>query len=311
MGLSSEERYQKFFRACLGWRSHLCDLHELVDADQRVSLYRNERSREVVKGWISDLDVLVGSISRRLGANSLYWFSGEDAQSLRNLLTDPFALERFRPEKDANLFDRKAEEFSLFWYSESYTYRMFAGALQGCAHKSYDGLNALGHWWDGQSFVNFFSYAVWRYDDDLFTKAEQQALNELFGSYVNQRFEVCFGACPDEERVGLVENILLSKFKILQNHVRDGIRNAKAGAAFTKPVDLDAFIAELRSMTGAQIYENDRKRSQQEFDRSTKNQPPEPIKLDGLFGYTPETAEAARPLAKVLKKAPKHKKRSR
>lgn len=208
MGLSNEERYQKYFWGMQAWRKRLYDFASQLEDKPPLHSHERITRREMAMGWVKEVDRLVGAlIMGKTNKSASYWVFGEGDNSFLSLHSDPDYLLESR--ESAREYDTKVE--SLCWWSNHSDYSMAIYRLQ-VSGKRYEGAVHLARWWDAYAHFSALAYSIYRYEDGLFPKFITEPLNALVGEIVNRRFEVCFDDY-EETAAERLEQMLLLKHK--------------------------------------------------------------------------------------------------
>ena len=310
MGLSDEERVSKFFWTAQGWRKNLSELARKV-GDERVDWSTDERAEDVVKGWISTIDTMVGTVHlKTAGGGSAYWLIGESDSSLRGLLSEPYHLRQdAEPESYAILAEPEYE--TVRWWSEKADHAFTASRLVFPPFKHHAGLEKIASWWDCYGYMSALSYPLNRYEDRVFPVAVHEQFTRLCGEVISRRFDVCFGAGEDDKRFK-VEQYLLAKHNIFHTLLDDETKKRKGDAYFKKKFDGYALYNRVAKMSVKEMHDvfEAKSKAKQEWDRKyhegERKKEEAKEKPDGLFG-PPVPKEEPAPVAPVA--APKPKRR--
>lgn len=285
MGLSNEERLSKFFWSMQDFRSKLHDFAERLP-DERTSVYTSERARDVARGWVAQVDLLVGLLLRRTNrGGSTYWLMGEGEQSLGALRSETYQLSH-DAEPDSYGILREAEYETVSWWRENADHAMAADRLQFSGFKKRDGLVSLAKWWDLYGYFSAVLYAMDRYDDALFPQAVQDGFIRLIGEMTNRRFEVCYGYAQDDH--AKQEMYLLLKLKAFHLLLSEEEKKRKGDDYFKKKFDGYALwekVAKLSAKDMKALFDGEQERKwkwEREY-RATEAEKKEE-KADGLFG---------------------------
>lgn len=211
MGLSSHERFEKFIWGCIHWRRDLRYMLGLIPAD-------NPKARNIVQGWIDEIDLLQGKLIKKLNATGAYWLFGSKKDSYKSFFDDHYDLASIAKKQD--FLDREAKRGSLEYYSNIGINKF----VELITDKSNDLPNIVALFWDAYQNIDFIFYGVFRYRDDLFEDVEKDLIT-FIGRFCNERFdlfcEAYFPIEPDMRYVRNVEQIILCKYKLFSKIIED------------------------------------------------------------------------------------------
>lgn len=300
MGLSNEERISKFFWTAMGWRRALSAL-ALKVGDERVSWYTDERAEAVVRGWIADIDTMVGTVHLKTGnRGNVFWLLGEGDSTLRGLVADTYGLGRDAAPPSPFDLSKEPEYESVRWWSEKADHAFTAGRLVFPPFKGHKGLEQIALWWDAYGYMSGLGYPLNRYEDKVFPDAVHERFTALCGQIINRRFEVCFGSDTSDEGVR-VEQYLLCKHNIFHALLDEETKKRKGDDYFKKKFNGYALYERVATMSAKDMHEFFEKQSKAKWDwerkyneteRKKKEAQPKP---DGLFG-PPAPAEETPPV---------------
>jgi hypothetical protein len=177
-------------------------------------------------------------------------------------LSNDYELNRYaEPSSYASLPKSKYETVS--WWSDEVDHSFLVSRLQGHPFSSHEGINALAKWWDAYAYWSAISYAVWRYDDSLFSKEIQDGLHALWGEMLSRRFEVCFAPYGSKEEEVKLELFMLNKLKAFKLLLRDESKSWKGKRYFEKKFpgyELLERVGKMSAKDLKDLFEKEQKR---------------------------------------------------
>lgn len=285
MGLSNEERILKFFWAASGWRKALYLLANKV-GDERVN-YTDERAENIVKGWIRELDWMVGYVQQARGnPGNVFWLLGEGDDTLQGLLSDPYGIEQDLTPQEV-VFDEPKYE-TVRWWAQEADYAFTARRLQFPPFQQHEKLEALALWWDAYKYMGGVAYPLFRYDDKLFGAEMNERFFILCGQIINRRFEVCFGG--EDSKNMKTERYLLWKHAAFHTLLLEAEGKLKRDDYFKKRFDGYALYEQVAKMEPKDLHEMFERVQKQKDARERKfrdDRAKREPKPDGLFGTKP------------------------
>lgn len=296
MGLSNEERYRNFFNGVRFWRTKMHEFVSLLAQNARyesADSYSGETRVEVARGWVRELDRMVGSlIVGKTNKNTGYWLFGEGDHGFKSFVADTY-LDLYDAD-NPSLHMPEPEHDSIGWWENEADYEMAAQRLQWTGVK-HDGLDHLGRWWDLYAYFSSLTYSIHRYDDELFPADLRERFELLVGEMVNRRYEVCFGAYHDPVAVMERETLLLLKHEAFHELLKRETKTQAPGDYFKKEFDGYALWEHVAKMTRKDLKalfeerraEKDKWTREYHAEQNAKDKG----KLDGLTGILPPAPE--------------------
>lgn len=306
MGLSSEERFNRFFASVHCWREKLSTLHyELGETKAKVRA-TYAPAAPIVAEWIRRVDLLVGMQVERLNTNSGYWVLGENEMSFAGVSSQYHDLP-----SGPSFFHRKPEYESIYWWTQNADHRMTADRLEFHPLKRTEGAKMLALWWDAYPYLSSIYYAVNRYQDNLFPENVRTELAALVGESINRRFEVCLPA-DDYEEARKLELHLLLKHKVFHRLLDKAGKEASPGSYASGKFDGFALyeqVAKLNTKALRQWLEDDERDRWAESTNADekqrqKREAENAGRYEGLYG-PPEPPRETPPQPKKAKKEKK------
>lgn len=289
MGLSSEERFKKFFGCMEIWRRELVELEGEVG---KIQNWSRQPGAEAVRGWIRKLDTMTGIAHRHTASSTAYWLIGETEGSLRSLLADPYVAHQQDVED--------LPSSTVRWWEKTANTAFTASRLQFPPLKSHCGLNALGKWWDCYEYMSAVAYPIYRYEDQLFPEDLKQVFTELCGEMINRRLEICFGDRCDLEEAEQTEQHLLLKHDAFHGLLTQETREFKGDDYFNKEFDGYGLYKRVAEMSAADLRALAERMSKERHERARMIEVKEPSDTpDGLFGSVPAKPEPNHSTAEV------------
>ena len=284
MGLSDEERLTKFFWAMQGWRKKLCKFADSFKQGDTTSMYTSEKKRDVVRGWVRELDRLVGLCLRKTDFSSAYWLMGPNEDSFAGLMGEAYSLDvDASPDSYAHLDD--PERLSVRWWLYEADYAEAADRLQRGRQK-HDGLRELAAWWDCYSYFAAVMYPVWRYQDAFFPAGVRGGLTRLVGEMVNRRFEVSVGDYNGD--AARMERYLLLKHRAVVLLLEKESNSRHGDAYFREEFDGSAVYEKVAGMSAKDLksFFDEESKRKWEWDKEYREgeMKKSEEKPDGLFG---------------------------
>jgi len=283
MGLSNEERVTKFLWCMLGWRKKVVELQESVSRQRR-----GDKARGVTAKWVKTIDHLTGQVVRGANRNSAYWIMGENEGSFHGLMSQPYDI---RSDAEPSGYEGlpEGEYEAVQWWQDNADFSFVAQRLVFPPYKGHEGLDSLAKWWDQHGYVSAVVYAVWRYQDGLFSPKIRREFEVLVGEMTNRRFEVCFSEHGVEAKTQhKMETYLLLKSKAFHLMLRDETKNLKGEAYFKRKFDGYKLFEKVAAMSAKDLkdlFDAEDKRKW-DWDRQyRKDEEAKKVeKVSGLFG---------------------------
>ena len=284
MGLSNEERLNKFYNGMVGLRKDLVELREILESDRHAKF----PNRGMIDEMVAEVDLLVGMMISHSDTNTAYWLVGPNEGNYESLVSNHEGVALVRED-----FPSKREGGTLAWYLDEvatlpYAARKFTeGDFAGWDHEA---AAALAKWWDAWSWFGFLLYAVMRYEDRLFPEGLRERLMRLMGRMANTRHAVIF---PYQDRASSAhfEQALFSRHQVVRGMMEKERGRIGHDEASKAQFDGDAVYKKVGAMTLAEVEEWLKKDKQEEYERRGKEGEKTPLKPDGIMGPATPTSE--------------------
>jgi hypothetical protein len=286
MGLSNEERFEKFYWTILNWRRKLVSLQKVT----------SRKGQPIVKGWIRYLDQMVGLTITKTNRSGGYWLLGSNEGAFQNLFGQEFNLGQL---VEPDEFHTKFEYDSARYWNQHFNLPFFVSKFDGWDFKNVDGVTQIAHFWDQWTYVDAVLYPVLRYNDNLFPKKVRNLLTQLMGEMANRRFDLCFDY-EEHQRDEIIkhEQAMLAKFRYAERLIDQAAAKEWELERLKKKVKKGSFnIHELCWNVGRtsladvekaaeEAAEKKRKQSQKYHEEQYKKDKAKP-KMNGILGPIP------------------------
>lgn len=279
MGLSDEERLQKFYFGAMRFRNHLKHL-------KSVMRRANANTLKIVDGFIDEVDLLVGMVIRSTDSSSAFWFAGMpegEYAALFHREDDEMAqaglpVENDRPSwiKEGSLADF-ASNYDLNWLAEHSLENLNEWDALTC--------RSLAAWWTAWDEVGNFFYVLNRYNDDLFGEEVKTRFMRLIGRFANTRYRLTGDGweLSDTRKAHRIEKALLGRHQAFKV-VLENERKRRGLRADTAPFQRWDFLKAFQKMSLFDLHQVIEKTRQKERKEKYKCQHPDVEKVDTLFG---------------------------
>lgn len=280
MGLTIEERYNKFYDSMILLKKNFIDLYNF-QCEYYNCQEKELESLKIINRWIGKINFIVGTMISHTDSSQCYWLIGPPKNNFKEIRTRTYHL---KSEVFGCLELEKSKQGTVSYWIEEASLLHMVKSLTSWDFKS-DKENelyavSLAYVWESIDIIQFTLYSINRYNDNEFDAVKDlyyDLIGDIFTSY-----KLMFGQIDEIiDTLTDIEIIILNKYKVLENELKK--EQLKIGdKEDTEVFDYRALIKKVGLMTEVDVRKYLDDSLKEEY--NSKNGIVEKIKPDGIFG---------------------------
>lgn len=266
MGLSNEERQEKFYWGIMFWRASLAKLSKTL-LDQK-----NKESVKVVESWIRTVDAITGKMVVKMNGSGSFWILGPNENNVQSLFNQTYGVAH----RDRSPFGNKAKYHSLRMLEDT-SRSDFANILTGTNASE---ISTIAQYWDAFDYIDRILYPICRYEDDLFDCLYDD-LVVLFGEITNLRYAIIKDTAvwwnEDVDDIRELEHAFLAKYRIFQYRIEresSKLTGSKAKNRYDRLMnesfDINPIVTDLKNMPLFQVQKELEEIDEEKYEKHRK-----------------------------------------